>query len=58
MLNNDNQFFDVAMISVLSFRFHPKNDESRSTVEEEVRFAAQVAQVALRVRNEVLRKDG
>lgn len=55
---DDLSFFDVAMISVLSFRFHPKNDESRLTIEDEVRLAAQVAKEALRVRNEIVGKDG
>lgn len=50
-------FYDLAFVSVLSLRFHPKNDESSAGIAEEVKFASSVAMLAVIEREEVLKKE-
>lgn len=44
------QFFNFVFISVIGIRFHPKNDESRLSIADEVSFAFAVAAEAVKQR--------
>lgn len=50
----DRIFFDMCVVSILSFQFHPGNDSSRLPNDEVVQRAIDVALIALRARARVL----
>lgn len=55
--DHDRQFFDMALVSILSFQFHPGNHIDQTdpaAVDAAVRNATYVASVALRSRSEFL----
>lgn len=46
----DEQFFDFVFIAVIGIRFHPKNDETRFGIGDDVALAFAVAAEAVKQR--------
>lgn len=47
---DDQQFWDMAFAAVCSLRFHPRNDEFNEMADDEVSFAADIADLMIRER--------
>ena len=47
-------FFDMCLVSILSFQYHPGNDQSRPPDEEAIRRVMLVAALATRLRRSYL----
>lgn len=54
MSDSDRIFFDMCVVSILSFQYHPGNDSTRPPDDQAIDRVMQVAKRALLRRNEIL----
>lgn len=54
MSDSDRIFFDMCVVSILSFQYHPGNDSSRPPDSEAIRRVFTIALLALEIRKEFL----